>query len=100
MAATNEKIAKEGQLSTFIGLSIACENLPNLDIMSLTDGMAVLYRFSESRWIEVGRTEVVRDSLSPEFIKNFQVEYKFEERQRFKVKVFDVDNFDPQASLD
>lgn len=40
------------------------------------------------------------DNLNPRFIKSFSVEYHFEERQRFKVKVFDVDDFTENASLD
>ncbi len=50
-------------------------------------------------WNEVGRTEVIMDNLNPRFIKSFAVEYHFEERQRFKVKVFDVDDFTANAAL-
>lgn len=57
----------------------------------------VCYR---NTWYEVGRTEIIKDSLNPEFIKNFQVEYRFEERQRFKIKVFDVDDFSDKAPLE
>ena len=39
------------------------------------------------------------DDLDPKFITNFQVEYRFEERQRFKIKVFDVDDFSKTAPL-
>ena len=44
-------------------------------------------------WSELGRTEVIMDSLSPKFVKSFQVEYKFEERQKFKIEAYDVDDF-------
>ena len=47
----------------------------------------------------MGKTEVIRDSLNPKFIRNFTVEYHFEERQRFRIKVFDVDDFSEHASL-
>ena len=40
------------------------------------------------------------DNLNPKFIKSFQVEYKFEERQKFKIKVFDIDDFSKTAALD
>lgn len=50
-------------------------------------------------WNELGRTEVIMDNLNPKFIKSFSVEYKFEERQRFRVKVYDVDDFHENASL-
>lgn len=44
LAATNQRIAQEGQLANFLNLSVACEGLPNLDLMSLTDAMGVLYQ--------------------------------------------------------
>ena len=40
------------------------------------------------------------DNLDPQFIKSFKVEYRFEERQRFLVKIFDVDDFHEKAPLD
>jgi hypothetical protein len=43
LQATNLRIAQEGNLATFISLSFACENLPNLDNLSLSDAMCVLY---------------------------------------------------------
>jgi C2 domain len=49
--------------------------------------------FSSSKWIEIGKSEVVKDSLNPRFIKGFQIEYRFEERQKFKIAIYDVDDF-------
>lgn len=40
----------------------------------------VLIIICRNQWIEVGKTEVINDSLNPKFIKNFNVEYHFEER--------------------
>lgn len=50
-------------------------------------------------WFEIGRTEVIMDNLNPKFIKSFSVEYHFEEKQKFKIAVYDVDDFSPNASL-
>lgn len=50
--------------------------------------------------MEVGKTEVIKDSLNPKFIKNFQVEYRFEERQKFLIKIYDVDDFNRPDLLD
>lgn len=80
-------------------LSVACENLPNLDTFSKTDAMCILYQQKGNIFQEIGRTEVVMDSLNPKFIKNFQVEYHFEERQKFKIMVYDIDDFTKNASL-
>ena len=40
------------------------------------------------------------DNLNPKFIKQFTVEYHFEEKQKFRADLYDVDDFDPKASLD
>ena len=53
-----------------------------------------------SKWVEIGKSEVVKDSLNPRFIKGFQVEYRFEERQKFKVAVYDVDDFTDPNNLE
>ena len=39
---------------------------------------------------QVGRTEMIKDTLSPDFVKHFVVDYFFEESQkiRFEVLVF------------
>lgn len=89
MAVTDERIAQEGQLSTFISVTVACENL--VSSRPHINAICILYRFThQNRWEECGRTEVIQGSLNPQFIKAFQVEYKFEERQKFAVKVYDV----------
>ncbi len=50
--------------------------------------------------MEVGNTEVIKDSLNPKFIKNFQLEYRFEERQKFLIKIYDVNDFNSPELLD
>jgi hypothetical protein len=39
------------------------------------------------------------DNLDPKFIKAFVVEYHFEERQKFKIEVYDIDDFEKNAPL-
>ena len=50
-------------------------------------------------WHEVGRTEIIMDNLSPTFVTSFTVEYHFEERQKLRVDVYDVDDFNNNAPL-
>ena len=33
------------------------------------------------KFFEVGRTEVIKNNLDPEFATKFQISYKFEEKQ-------------------
>lgn len=40
----------------------------------------------------IGMTEVIMDNLSPCWVKCFDVQFKFEEQQIFKVAVYDVDD--------
>jgi len=44
LAATNLQIDQEGALQSTLTLSLACENLPNMDQHSLTDALCVLYQ--------------------------------------------------------
>jgi hypothetical protein len=43
--------------------------------------MAVLYEKRGNMWQMLGMTEVIMDSLDPEWVKCFDVPYKFEEQQ-------------------
>ena len=43
-------------------------------------------------WREIGKTEVIWDSLAPKWVKNFEVQYHFEKREYYKVTVYDVDD--------
>ena len=45
LAATNKSINQAGNLVSILNLSIACENLPNLDTFTRTDAMCILSQF-------------------------------------------------------
>ena len=47
-------------------------------------------RGSESK-AEIGRSEVVHDSLNPKFVKAFEVDYFFEENQTLILDIYDED---------
>ncbi|XP_036366838.1 copine-3-like isoform X3 [Octopus sinensis] len=75
-----------------VELRIRCQNLLNKDIISLSDPLAVVYHFQGGRWMELGRTEMVKNSLHPVFGKSIETKYYFEEVQKIKVSVYDIDN--------
>ena len=54
--------------------------MPNLDTFTRTDGMVVLYEKKGNMWQQIGITEVIMDNLDPEWVKAFDVAYKFEEQ--------------------
>ena len=62
--------------------------------------MAVLYEKRGNMWQMIGKTEVIMDNLDPEWVKCFDVPYKFEEQQNFKVVVYDIDDFKNLSNLD
>jgi len=76
-----------------VNLSFMCENLPNLDTFTRTDGMVVLFKKEGNLWKELGKTEVIMDSLNPKWVKNFEVPYHFEKREYYKAVVYDIDDF-------
>lgn len=50
--------------------------------------------------VQIGRTENVQNSLSPDFAKSFTVDYMFEQVQKVSVAVYDIDNSTPKLSDD
>ena len=50
--------------------------------------------FRGTTWEEVGRTEIIEDSLNPEFVTPIELVYYFEENQKFKIVAYDADQFD------
>ena len=48
----------------------------------------------------MGRTENVQNCLDPNFAKSFTVNYMFEEVQKVRVAVYDLDNNTPELGDD
>ncbi|CAK9204572.1 unnamed protein product [Sphagnum troendelagicum] len=79
-------------LSSQIQLSFSANKLRVMDTFSKSDPMLVgfLKRFDGSLE-ELGRTEVVLNSSSPNWVKELRVEYRFEEVQQLLLRVYDID---------
>jgi len=93
LAAVNQSInAGQSGLVQTISLSFACENLPNLDTFTRTDGLVFFYKQVGNQWQKLGMTEVIMDNLNPAWVKSFDVQYHFEKRENYKVEVYDVDD--------
>ncbi|XP_043190059.1 copine-8-like [Amphibalanus amphitrite] len=78
---------------TQIELSVACSGLSDRDLSSKSDPCCVLYicEGAAGAFVELGRTEVVKNSLNPVFATKFQINYKFEEKQLLRFAVLDWD---------
>uniref|UniRef100_A0A1I7ZW41 Copine-3 n=1 Tax=Steinernema glaseri TaxID=37863 RepID=A0A1I7ZW41_9BILA len=72
-------------------------DLKDLDVFSKSDPICVVYLTSgaargSTRTVEIGRTECVMNCLNPEWAKTFLVDYFFEEVQKVRFEVYDVDS--------
>eukprot|EP00112_Aurelia_sp_Birch-Aquarium-sp1_P009496 Seg2080.8 transcript_id=Seg2080.8/GoldUCD/mRNA.D3Y31 product=Copine-8 protein_id=Seg2080.8/GoldUCD/D3Y31 len=83
-----------------VELHISCRDLLDMDTFSKSDPVAVLNVFDKTKksWKEYGRTEVIMDNLNPDFAKSFVMDYYFEEVQKLRFEVYDIDNASQKLS--
>ncbi|VDN42735.1 unnamed protein product, partial [Gongylonema pulchrum] len=66
-------------------------NLLDRDAFSKSDPMCVVFLstgpLNDNKFREVGRTEVIQNSLNPEWKETVEVDYFFEETQRIKFEM-------------
>jgi hypothetical protein len=89
-----------GEPVSKVEIHISCDKLLNKDVTSKSDPCCLLYMMNNSQWYEVGRTETIKNCLNPQFSKAFEVDYYFEEVQRLRFAIYDIDNTTPQVSDD
>ncbi|XP_048765643.2 copine-3-like [Ostrea edulis] len=77
-----------------VELRIECKALNKKDEFSKSDPCAALYMLSRKsqQWEELGRTELIKNCHDPKFAHAFTVDYFFEEVQKVKIEVYDLDN--------
>ncbi|XP_012937679.1 copine-8 [Aplysia californica] len=80
--------------SSQVEISVSCRNLRDMDYFSKSDPLCVMYSLDikSQRFLEYGRTEMIQDNLNPEFAKKFVINYFFEEAQKLKFEIYDVDS--------
>ncbi|KAM4108515.1 hypothetical protein ACB094_03G050700 [Castanea mollissima] len=80
-------------LFTQIELSLSASSLLDRDITSKSDPIAVVYaKKRDGKLEELGRTEVVLNSLNPAWIEKVPVAFQFEIVQPLVFHVYDVDS--------
>ncbi|XP_064641823.1 copine-3-like isoform X2 [Lineus longissimus] len=90
-----------GTMCSKVEIRIECEDLLNKDTTSKSDPCAVLMMLRGGKhWYEVGRTENIKNCLCPKFSKAFTIDYYFEEVQKLKIAVYDIDNATPELDDD
>ncbi|KAG9390313.1 Copine [Carpediemonas membranifera] len=74
-------------------LSVGLRNLPNLDVLSKTDPIVCIYQLKSGQLVEVGRTEIIKDCLNPDFTDKIRINYYFETNQQLVIRAFDIDDW-------
>ena len=79
--------------TTSLEISVACKNLCDMDTLSKSDPLCVMYqKVGNEQWMEVGRTEMLKNTLNPSWKTKFEVDYHFEQRQMVRFEVYDWDS--------
>ncbi|XP_029017968.1 copine-8 [Betta splendens] len=80
--------------ATKVEITVSCRNLLDRDTFSKSDPICVLYTqgMGNREWREFGRTEVIDNTLNPDFVGKFMLDYFFEERQNLRFDLYDVDS--------
>ncbi|KAJ3125566.1 Copine-8 [Nowakowskiella sp. JEL0407] len=104
-----------------VELSFSCKNLQNRDLVSKSDPQIVVFEYNplsdpinnatyrsssplpsgtfwksdytsdKKLWREIGRTEIIKDQLSPKFTARVKLDFIFEQTQYLRFIVIDVD---------
>uniref|UniRef100_A0A3B3DAL1 C2 domain-containing protein n=1 Tax=Oryzias melastigma TaxID=30732 RepID=A0A3B3DAL1_ORYME len=76
-----------------VELTVCCSDLLDKDVGSKSDPVCVLLQSTGGdKWVELGRTERVKNCSSPAFSQRLRLDYHFEAVQNLKLQVYDIDN--------
>lgn len=69
-----------------------------MDVFSKSDPMCVVYMkpFGGRNFVEVMRTEAIQNTLNPQFTRKARMTYLFEEVQKLRFEMYDVDSKSPR----
>lgn len=79
--------------TTRVELSISCRGLRDLDIATRSDPQCFVHLKDsyQNKYFEVGRTEQIRDTLNPDFVKKLVLNFNFEVVQKLRFELWDID---------
>ena len=88
--------------TTTMELSFRCSNLRDKDILSKSDPVAIIFGKTKGsqNWLELWRSEMILNNLSPSWKKTFFYDYRFEENQPLRIDIYDWDTSDHGTSKD
>ncbi|XP_077382257.1 copine-4 isoform X2 [Festucalex cinctus] len=82
----------ESPCLTKVELRLTCKGISDRDALSKPDPCIVLNMQSHGQWMEVDRTEVMRSCVNPSYSKVFTLDFYFEEVQRLRFELYDINN--------
>lgn len=78
----------EGDLFPQVQLFISCRKLKDMDFLSKSDPIVEAYcAYSGQQPTRLGQTEVIWNTLNPDFAKNFVIDFHFEIQTYLTFKV-------------
>ncbi|XP_070574485.1 copine-5-like isoform X2 [Ptychodera flava] len=79
---------------TEVELHVSARNIQDKDLFSSSDPFCVLFqkKLNSEEFVEVDRTEAIKDTLNPDFVKKFKIDYFHQEVQQLKFEVYDQDS--------
>lgn len=80
--------------TTLIEMTLSAKNLINADVLSKSDPYCLVQMKEpwQEKYFEIGRTEIIKDNLNPEWVKKFLINYNFETIQKLRFAVWDQDS--------
>uniref|UniRef100_A0A672NTG8 Copine 8 n=1 Tax=Sinocyclocheilus grahami TaxID=75366 RepID=A0A672NTG8_SINGR len=80
--------------ATKVEITVSCRNLLDRDTFSKSDPSKNIFLLlcCSNAYCTFGRTEVIDNTLNPDFVRKFILDYFFEERQNLKFDLYDVDS--------
>uniref|UniRef100_A0A9J8CT23 Copine Va n=1 Tax=Cyprinus carpio carpio TaxID=630221 RepID=A0A9J8CT23_CYPCA len=68
--------------------------------VEITVSLCVLYTqgVESKQWREFGRTEVIDNTLNPDFVRKYILDYFFEEKQNLRFDIYDIDSKSPDLA--
>ncbi|XP_034466632.1 copine-4 [Hippoglossus hippoglossus] len=83
---------------TKVELRLTCKGISDRDALSKPDPCVVLKMKSHGQWMEVDRTEAMRSCVNPTYSKVFTLDFYFEEVQRLRFELYDINSNGPKEA--
>ncbi|CAK5125732.1 unnamed protein product [Meloidogyne enterolobii] len=96
----NRPIIKDKGPCACVELMISARTLADRDFFSKSDPICIVEEMttrytredSKNEFVEIGRTECIKNSLNPVWNKRITLDYYFESKQLLRFKIYDIDS--------